>query len=166
MANGLRPGFPTWLYACHFTAFNIFTRIGILSYHGPRNVRGFEVDPEEWVHFNRAAIRPHLLTDLNLLTSELEKVLLIARDFWTRIAPSKKPYVWSYLWWDVLRIRQPQEFEPFSNQYIVLDTCWKIFDRLDRNWVNKSFVRESRCQNAREGSLDENMCHTRCGPSC
>lgn len=98
-------------------------------------LEGLRLIPEGWVHFYRAAIKPNTLSEVYCDRRDLEGVLRIADSFWTAAEPKVKRLTFGAIHWRLFSESYDHEFERFSAQYTVLDTCWNIFNLLEPGWV-------------------------------
>lgn len=100
-------------------------------------LEGLRLIPEGWVHFYRAAVKPNTLSDVCCGARDLERVLTIGQKFWTAHDTVVRGLMFGAIHWRVFSESYEHEFERFSGQYTVLDTCWNIFERLEPGWISK-----------------------------
>jgi hypothetical protein len=94
-------------------------------------LEGLRLIPEKWVHFYRAAVKPHTLSDVYCDRADLEQVLTIGQTFWKAKNARIKRLMFGAIHWRVFSESYEHEFERFSGQYTVLDTCWKMYQLLE-----------------------------------
>ncbi|MCK9374982.1 MAG: hypothetical protein M0P73_02415 [Syntrophobacterales bacterium] len=88
-------------------------------------LEGMRLIPEEWVHFYRAAIKLHTLSDLSCGKGEIEEVLQITQTFWKlNHAQDIRRCLFGAIHWLLFSESYIHEFERFAAQYIVLDSCF------------------------------------------
>lgn len=100
-------------------------------------LEGLRLVPEGWFHFYCAAVKPHALSDVDCNRGDLEAVLAIAQDFWKATNVEVRRLMFGAIHWRLFSESYEHEFERFSGQYTVLDTCWKVCEHLDAKWWRK-----------------------------
>lgn len=100
-------------------------------------LEGLRLVPEGWFHFYRAAVKRHSLSDIDCDHKDLEGVLAAAQGFWKRASREVRSLMFGAVHRRMLSESYEHEFERFSGQYIVLDTCWKIAGLLDPHWLQR-----------------------------
>lgn len=101
-------------------------------------LEGLRLIPEAWNHFYRVAIEPHSLTDLVCDQKEEEKVLASSQQFWRTKDESVRRLIFGAIHWLLFSGSYLHEFERFSGQYIVLDTCFRLhchLEKIDRRTI-------------------------------
>lgn len=97
-------------------------------------LKGLRLIPQGWRHFYRTAIKPGHLVDFRPSHDRAEEVLHLACDLWLGLAsdpPLRRRYFGAFHWF-LFAQSYTHPFELFHAQYIVLDTCWHIYERRKR----------------------------------
>lgn len=100
-------------------------------------IEGLRLLPEGWVHFYRAAVKPHMLSDVDCTRQDLEAVLLRAEAFWREATAEIRRLMLGAVHWRLFAESYEHEFERFSGQYTVFDTCWKLLELLEPGWLDR-----------------------------
>jgi hypothetical protein len=95
-------------------------------------LEGLRLIPEEWVHFYRAAIKTHALSELVCREIEIEKVMCILQNFWQKNQGKEiRRCFFGAIHWLLFSESYVNQFERFAAQYIVLDSCFWLHRNLN-----------------------------------
>lgn len=99
-------------------------------------LEGMLLIPQEWKRFYRAAIKPNTLSDLLCSKTEIEEVLKIVQTFLeANSSINIRRNLFGAIHWLLFSQSYEQEFEIFAWQYIVMDTCFRLY--VDINAIPK-----------------------------
>jgi hypothetical protein len=94
-------------------------------------LEGMRLIPEEWVHFYRAPIKPHTISDLVCGKTEIEKVIRIVQSFWKANQDTEvRRCLFGAIHWLLFSESYVHEFEKFAAHYIVLDSCFWLHAKI------------------------------------
>ena len=90
--------------------------------------KGLRLIPEGWNHFYKTPIcLPGELVDFYLEDKQMERVLDQVVSWYSGVSPNVRSRMFGALHWYLTSQSYDHDFEIFSAQYIVLDSCWNIF---------------------------------------
>jgi hypothetical protein len=92
-------------------------------------LKGLQLLPEGWGHFYRTPIKPGELVDFHPTIAAIQRVLPLAFDFWNR-HPAVRTWIFGAIHWHLWGWSYQHPFENFGAQYAVLDTCWRIHQKV------------------------------------
>jgi hypothetical protein len=95
-------------------------------------LEGIRLLPEGWVHFYRAATGRQF-SDVYCDDGEIVEVLERALSCWSSVATKVRRLAFGAIHWRVFVECYEQQFERFHGQYMVLDTCYRIYCELNAN---------------------------------
>lgn len=92
--------------------------------------KGLRLIPEGWNHFYKTPIQPGELVDFHLEDAQIGYTLDHVVSWCERALPEVRSRMFGALHWYLTSQSYEHEFEFFSAQYIVLDSCWNMFFRI------------------------------------
>jgi hypothetical protein len=85
-------------------------------------IDGMRLVPDGWVHFYKAPVEPHKLSDLVCGIDDIAAILSVAECWWKKAADSVRQAMFAAVHWYCFSGLYRHEFEEFSAKYTVLDT--------------------------------------------
>jgi hypothetical protein len=106
----------------------VITAIGFL--------KGLRLVPEGWNHFYRTPINVGELVDFYFSSAQMGDAMGTVVDFWYANEKSGvAKHMFGAIHWYLCSQSYEHDFELFSAQYTVLDTCWQMFKGM--GWARK-----------------------------
>lgn len=131
--DGFRPFALPATHVMHVKKGNDRERLGELAIAVLGAIEGLRLVPKGWVHFYRAAIELHSLCDLICSQQEIEHILGKTEEFWRRHHSAQiRRNLFGTIHWFLFSQSYQHEFEQFAAQYTILDSSYRLLDRLGR----------------------------------
>ena len=106
-------------------------------------VDGMRLIPEGWLHFYKAPIAPHKLSDLMCDAREIAEIVFAATMWWRKATVEERRGMFAAVHWYCFSGLYHHEFEEFAAKYIVLDTI---------DWIHRRKTGEKRGSHAERPS--------------
>lgn len=91
-------------------------------------LKGLRLQKEGWQHFYKCPLKTGNLCDFYATKAEIIKTMNLATNFWLKNSqnPEICKLIFSAIHWHIFAQLYAHSFEKFNNQYMALDTCWKL----------------------------------------